>query len=448
MNRGTVTLSRREQQRAHVLIQILEGRLAVPDAARLLGLSVRHVRRLLAKARQYGLAALAHGNRGRASPRRIAETIRCRILTLARSRYAGVNDHHLTDLLAEREGLRVSRKTIQRLLRAAGIGSPRKRRPPRHRRRRERMPQAGLLVQMDGSHHPWLEDRGPRLVLHAAVDDATGEVLAGVFRPQEDAHGYFLVLRQLIRRYGLPAAAYTDRHGIFHRDPRTPEGLAEQLEGDVASTQVGRALQELGIRWIPAASAQGKGRVEHVFGTFQDRLVVELRLAQARTRTDAQRVFDRFRPRYNARFAHAPAMPEPAWRPAPPDLTRICCFKYRRTVAHDNTVQLHGGLLQVLPGPGGRSYTGARVDVHALLDGTLAIYHRGQRLSAKRLPKGHRPSRMPQDRFSEPRPNPDTRLLDTDGQPFRKPSIPAPDHPWRRALLAGARRKQLQISKG
>jgi transposase len=436
-------LSRREQQRAHVLVQLLEGRLTVPDAARLVGLSIRHVQRLLAKTRQHGLAALAHGNRGRPSPRRTAEALRIRLIALARGRYTGVNDCQLTELLAERETLHLSRPTVQRLLRAAGIGSPRKRRPPRHRRRRERMPQAGLLVQMDGSHHPWLEDRGPRLVLHAAIDDATGEVLAGVFRPQEDAHGYFLVLRQLIRRYGLPAAAYTDRHGIFHRDPRTPQGLAEQLDGDLASTQIGRALQELGIRWIPASSPQGKGRVERLFGTFQDRLVVELRLAQARTRTDAQRVFDRFRPHYNARFAHAPAMPEPAWRPAPPDLTRICCFKYRR-VAHDNTVQLHGGLLQVLPGPGGRSYAGARVDVHALLDGTLSIYHRGQRLRAKRLPQGHRPSRMPQDRCSEPGLAPDTLLQDSHGQLIRKPSIPAPDHPWRRALLAGARRKQLQ----
>jgi transposase len=191
----------------------------------------------------------------------VAETVRTRILALARTTYAGVNDHHLTELLAEREGLHVSRKTVQRLLRAAGIGSPRKRRPPRHRRRRERMPQAGLLVQMDGSDHPWLEDRGPRLVLLAAIDDATGEVLAGVFRSEEDTHGYFLLLRQLIRRYGLPVAAYTDRHGIFHRDPRTPQRLAEQLEGDVASTQVGRALQELGIRWIPASSPQGTDEI-------------------------------------------------------------------------------------------------------------------------------------------------------------------------------------------
>src|SRR5579864_4284620 len=421
MNRGKVILSKREQQRAHVLVQVVEGHLTVPDAARLLGLSFRHLRRLLAKVRHHGPAALAHGNRGRASPHRLAEAIRTQVLTLARTRYAGANDHHLTELLREHEGLILSRPTVQRLLRKAGIGSPRTRRAPRHRRRRERMPQAGLLVQMDGSHHPWLEERGPRLVLLAAVDDATGELLAGVFRPVEDAHGYFLLLRQLIRRYGLPAAAYTDRHGIFHRDPRARQGVAEQLEGDIASTQIGRALHELGIRWIPAASPEGKGRVERLFGTFQDRLVVELRLAHACTLADAQRVLERFLPRYNARFAQPPADPAPAWRPAPAHLERICCFKHRRTVGHDNTLQLDGTLLQLRPGPKGRSYAGARVDVHAHLNGTLAVYYRGQQLSVRRLLAPRRPiRRTPPMAAALPHP--------------RQYTPPPVDHPWRRPL--------------
>ncbi len=123
------------------------------------------------------------------------------------------------------------------------------------------MPQAGLLIQMDGSHHPWLEERAPRLVLHAAIDDATGRVLGGVFRLEEDAHGYFLLLRQLICRSGLPRAAYTDRHGIFHRDPRTPRTLAEQLQGRPESTQIGRAFQDLGIRWIGAHSPQATDEI-------------------------------------------------------------------------------------------------------------------------------------------------------------------------------------------
>jgi transposase len=429
MNRGTVTLSKREQQRTHVLVQLLEGRLTAPDAARLLGVSTRHVRRLLRKVAQHGPAALAHGNRGRPSPRRLDEPTRARVLALARTTYAGVNDCQLTELLAERDALHVSRASVQRLLRAAGLGSPRTRRPPRHRQR----PQAGLLVQMDGSHHPWLEDRGPRLVLLAAIDDATGEVLAAVFRPEEDAQGYFLLLRRLIRRYGVPCAAYTDRHGLFHRDARTPRTLAEQLAGGVASTQIGRALQDLGIRWIPASSPQGKGRIERFFGTFQDRFVTELRLAQARTLTEAQRVLDRFLPRFNARFRHPPAHSEPAWQaaPSPTELERICSFKYQRTVGHDNTIQLDGRLLQLHPGPAGRSYAGARVDVHAHLNGTLAVYYRGRRLAMTRLPQhspvGPRPRLQHARNAQTTRPSPEPR-------PTQEPAIPAADHPWRRMI--------------
>jgi len=298
------------------------------------------------------------------------------------------------------------------------------------------MPQAGLLVQMDGSHHPWLEDRGPRLVLLAAIDDATGEVLAGVFRPEEDTHGYFLLLRHLIRRYGLPAAVYTDRHGIFRAAPQAPQGVAEQLEGTVASTQVGRALRELGIRWIPASSPQGKGRVERPFGTFQDRLVIELRLAQARTLAEAQQVFDRFRPRYNARFAQAPTTPDPAWRPAPPALTRICCFQHRRTVAQDNTIQFGRRALQLHPGPGGRSYARARVDVHLHLDGSLAIYYHGQRLRATPLRRLHRP--VWQGRNKPQASAPPTASAPP---PTTRPPL---DHPWRIAAREASRRKALQ----
>ncbi len=419
MNRGSITLSRREQQRAHVLAQVLEGRLTVPDAARLMGVSSRHAKRLLARVRAHGLAALAHGNRGRPPARRWPEPVRERLLTLARTTYAGCNDCHFTELLAEQEHFSVSRPTVQRWLRAAGIGSPRKRRPPRHRRRRERMPQAGLLVQMDGSPHAWLEARGPRLTLQAAVDDATGEVLEGVFRLQEDSHGYLLLVRRLIQRYGVPAAVYTDRHGMVSRDA-TALSIADQLAGQVTETQIGRALRELGITWIPASSPQAKGRIERLLGTFQDRLVSELRLAGACTIEQAQQVFDRFRPRYNARFARAALNPEPAWQPVPSatDLQRICSFKYRRTVAQDNTLHLDGRVVQLAPGPQGRSYAGARVDVYAHLDGTLSVYLHGRRLAAKRLPDGHQPRRP-------------HRPVTVPAGPPNKAHVPPPDHPWR-----------------
>ena len=427
MTRETITLTQREHHRLQLLSRVHDGVMRAREAARLLGLSLRHLRRLLASWRQHGPAALAHGNRGRPSRRRVADPIRARILSLARTTYVGVNDHHLTELLAEREGLHVSRKTVQRLLRAAGLGSPRQRRAPRHRRRRERMPQAGLLIQLDGSHHPWLEDRGPRLVLLAAIDDATGEVLAAVFRPEEDAHGYFLLLRRLVRRYGVPVAAYTDRHSLFHCNPHTPQTLAEELEGRVPSTQIGRALQELGIRWIPASSPQGKGRVERLFGTFQDRLVIELRLAQARTLSEAQRVLDRFLPRYNARFAQPPAHPDPAWQPAPTPaaLERICCFKYQRKVSHDNTLQLDARVLQLAPGPGGRSYAGVRVDVCAHLNGRLSVHYRGQHLRTTQL-RGHP---RPVWQF---RKQPRTSVAATATVPRTKAHPPSVDHPWKK----------------
>jgi hypothetical protein len=242
-----------------------------------------------------------------------------------------------------------------------------------------------------------------------------------VFRLEEDAHGYFLLLRRLIQRYGVPAAVYTDRAGLFRRDPKTRLPLPEQLTGAVPSTQVGRALYQLGIKWIPASSPQAKGRVERLFGTFQDRLVIELRLAKACTLAQAQRVLDRFLPRYNARFAVLAAQKEPAWRPAPEprDLERICSFRYRRTVAQDNTIRLDGQCLQLLPGPQGRSYAKMRVDAHAFLDGTLGVSYRGQTLPCRRLvqtPQSATP-RLPA--AITPRPP-------------RTPSIPAPDHPWRR----------------
>jgi transposase len=448
MTRETITLTKAEQQRGQVIPRVQAGLLTARDAAKLLALSVRHVRRLIAAVRKKGLAALAHGNRGRRSLRRCADAIRTRVLTLARTRYRGCNDCHFTDLLAEHEGIHLSRPSIHRLLREAGIGSPRTRRRPRHRCRRERMPQAGLLVQLDGSHHPWLEDRGPRLVLLAALDDATGHVLAAVFRLQEDTHGYFLLLRQLCRRYGLPAALYTDRHGIFRPDPHTPLSLDDQLRGVPRQTQVGRALHELGITWIGAHSPQAKGRIERLFGTFQDRLVIELRLAQACTLADATRVLARFLPRYNARFGRAPADPTPAWRPAPThaDLEAICCFKYRRTIQQDNTLQLDGRFFQVAPGPGGRSFAGLRVDLHAHLDGTLAISYRGQRIAAKRLPSTHRPTQGLKDRFSRSTPTPDTLATNIE-PPIREPQIPPPNHPWRRTFLTSARRKQLQAQR-
>jgi transposase len=314
----TITMTGREQVRALVVTRLVAGEIDVGEAATVLGLSERSVWRLRARLLAHGPAGLVHGNRGRAPAHRLDDATRQRIMALASTTYAGLNDCHLADLLAEREGITVGRVTLRRLLRAAGRASPRHRRSPRHRSRRDRMPQEGLLLQTDGSRHDWLGERGPRLTLVAAIDDATGIVTGATFRDQEDAAGYLAVLRETVRRHGVPVAVYRDRHTIFELPDRDRD-LEEQLADRRRPTQVGRALAELGIGSIGARSPQAKGRVERLWGTLQDRLVAELRLAEIGDRDAADRYLASFVRRFNRTFSVPPADPSAAWRPAPDD---------------------------------------------------------------------------------------------------------------------------------
>jgi transposase len=433
-----VTLTRQAEQQLMVLNALERGDLLVAEAAGLLDRSVRQTQRLRAAYRQHGATALVHGNRGRPSPRRINDATRRRLVTLAQTTYAQINYQHLSELLAEREALRLSRPTIHRILRQAGLRSPRRRRPPKHRQRRERMPRAGMLMQMDGSQHLWLEDRGPALVLLHAVDDATGTVLGAVFRQQEDAHGYLLLLRQIATTHGLPLAAYTDRHGIFARSKRAPLTVEEQLRGNPPPTHVGRALQELGIQWIPASSPQAKGRIERQGGTLQDRLVTELRLAGIRDLASANAFLPRFVTRYNVRFAQPPAITRSAYRPWPTTLDpeTVFCFKYLRTVANDNTVTLAPHSLQLLSSSPRRSYARATVEVHERLDGTLAVFYQSRRLAAHTVTppaKGVIPARH--DRRAKPPGPGSVQALRAQrrrrGQSPTRSAAAAPDHLWR-----------------
>ena len=195
-----VTLNQREQARLQVLNSVMEYQLPRAQAAEVLGISERQVRRLLAAYRRDGAAALVHGNRGRKPRNSVPEDVAATTVILASEKYVGFNHSHLTEVLAEREGIQLSRQTISRLLNRHGLTSARRHRPPKHRVRRERMPQEGMLVQIDGSHHRWLEDRGPRFVLLLAVDDATGTVANAIFRPEEDTRGYFLLMEGVILR--------------------------------------------------------------------------------------------------------------------------------------------------------------------------------------------------------------------------------------------------------
>jgi transposase len=248
---GTVTLSKKEQNRLLVLNQVEAGRISGKQAAEVMGISLRHARRLLAAYRKEGAAALAHGNRGRKSKHALSDELKSKVLELAKSRYDGCNNQHFTELLEERVGIKLLRSSVRRILLGGGIRSPRKRRPPKHRSRRERYPQEGMLLQIDGSPHDWLEGRGPWLSLVGAVDDATGRVPYALFREQEDARGYFLLLQHIVQNEGIPAALYHDRHSIFELPPDKLPSIEEQLEGKRPLTQFGRLMEELDITSIP-----------------------------------------------------------------------------------------------------------------------------------------------------------------------------------------------------
>lgn len=388
MMREIVSLNAREQQRVKVLNRVERKELTGVEGAQLMGLSLRQVRRLLAGYRKEGVAALAHGNRGRSPAHRLSQETRNRVVELAQGPYQGLNHHHFQEVLEEREGLTLSRSSVWRILRGAGMPSPRRRRPPQHRARRERYPQDGMLLQVDGSRHDWLEGRGPYLTLIGAIDDATGTVPYALFREQEDAQGYFLLLREIIECQGIPLALYNDRHSIFQVNPKQGESLEEQLAGERQPTQLGRALLELGIQSIVAQSPQAKGRVERLWGTFQDRLVSELRLAGATTLDEANQVLWDFLPRFNARFAVPPPQPGTAYRPLEPGvcLAGVLCFKYQRTVAKDNTVKLGEHTLQLEPGPERWSYARSRVDLQERLDGSLVVTYQGRVIASREAP--------------------------------------------------------------
>ena len=214
-----VTLTPKEQTRLQVLNSLMAEHMTLDQAATLMGVSPRHTRRMLAAYHERGAAALAHGHRGRRAPNATPDSLAADVVHLARTRYAEANHTHLSELLSERESIEIGRSTLRRILVNAGLSSPRSRRPPKHRVRRQRMPREGMLIQMDGSHHPWLGNQAQPFTLMIAVDDATGTVVDALLCQQEDSRNYFLLMQALMERCGRPVALYTDRHGVFRHTP-------------------------------------------------------------------------------------------------------------------------------------------------------------------------------------------------------------------------------------
>ncbi len=386
-------MSQGQWRKLDVVERVDRGELTVWEGAQVLGLSRRQLQRLRKRVRAEGAKGVAHGNAGRPPRHKTPDAIRERILALCRAKYAGFNDQHFTEKLAEAEGIPLSRQTVRRFLREAGIGSVRKRRPVTHRRRRDRRPQAGQMILWDGSRHDWLEGRGPRMCLMGAIDDATGEFLPGAhFVEQECSVGYLRVLRDIIVVKGIPLSAYIDRHGSLRRNDGnwTKE---EQLAGRQEPTHVRRALDDLRVEVIYALSPQAKGRVERLWGTLQDRLVSELRLAGANDARSANKVLLKYRLQHNARFAIPPQDANSAWRPCPPGLTpdELCAFQYARVVQNNNTVRIGKTIINIKHQGGRATFAKATVLVRHLLVGGYRVYYRGEYVAGANSPRATEP---------------------------------------------------------
>ena len=413
-------MSQKEFQRVKVIENAAGGRLSVCEASRLLQLSERQVQRLKRRYRPDSVGWVQHGNRGRSMPWAVSVPQKQLILNLARGKYRGFNDSHLAEKLRLEENLAVSRETVRRILRAAKLASPQQRRPRKYHSRRPPRPRFGMMALTDASRHDWLEGRGPELTLLGFQDDATHQILAAHFQLEaENTVGYLRSLHAMITTHGIPLSLYRDRHSIFQRnDPHWT--LAEQLAGKQSPTQLGRALDELGIQQIPAYSPQAKGRIERAWRTFQDRLVSELRLAHATTLAEANAVLARFCADYNRRFARPALDAASDFRSLPRrfDLARCLSLRYRRVVAADHTVTLGGHSIALPPLPGQRGYAREIVELSHQLDGTLRVYRGDRLLLAQSLPLEEHADRRPARLLTaQKRKTPMPRIYNLSGRP-------------------------------
>jgi transposase len=466
-----IPMSPRDRDVLKVMAPVLAGRRTQAEAARLLGRSVRQVRRLQRRLEAEGDAAVVHRLRGRPSNHRLDPALRRRAVAAYRADFADFGPTLAREKLAER-GLVVGLETLRRWLIQEGLWQPRASRDP-HRRRRPRRRCFGELVQMDTSLHDWTEGRGEPMVLVAMIDDATNRLEAG-FYDAETVVSHFDLLGRWLGRHGRPHALYTDRDSIFVHPTKgrpDPEAL----------TQFGRALLELDIGLILAHSPQAKGRIERFFELAQDRWVKELRLAGVRTRAEANALARRLLvPQYNRRFTVRPASPNDAHRPLLPGhhLAAILSVQHARGVANDYTVRFENRCYQLLP-PAWPGQRGGKVVLELRLDGTLAIRFGARYLKYEEVvareealgapppdprslppprptPVGKKSGRAPAEEArpagvqpaggrsgrtpAEPYP-PAGAAEDTKKGPYRPPA----NHPWRRTFL---KRKKEDSSTG
>src|SRR5271166_759866 len=322
-----IQMSVRELTRVRVMIDLADGRLTVDAAAELMRVGRRQVFRLRRAFAADGPSGLISKKRGRPSNRTRGGTFRSTVLALVREHYSDFGPTLAVEKLTARHGCAVSRETLRQWMIADGLWTDRRHRLPSPHQPRRRRECLGELVQIDGSEHAWFEDRGPVCTLLAFVDDATSRLMQLRFVASESTFDYFRTMRAYLEAHGKPVAFYSDKHGIFRVNSKDAAG------GD-GVTQFGRALLALNIDIICANSPQAKGRVERAFGTLQDRLVKELRLAAISSIEAANAWLPGFITAYNARFGREPANAKDLHRPltAADDLDEILAWLETRTV--------------------------------------------------------------------------------------------------------------------
>jgi transposase len=403
----SIMLRQRELKRLHVLHKVLEGTLTQTEAAALVSLTDRQLRRIVKRIRKEGDKGICHKARGRPSNRRLPSKLKKRIVHLYHKTYTDFGPTLFTEKLEEREGITISHETARTWLMEEGAWEIHRRRKA-HRQWRERKDHYGAMLQMDGSHHDWFEGRGPACVFMGYIDDATGRVY-GRFYGYEGTIPAMDSFKKYIRKYGLPMSVYLDKHTTY-KSPAEPT-LEDELNGTEPLSEFGRALAELGVTIIYAHSPQAKGRIERLFNTLQDRLVKEMRLEGVSTIEEANSFLASYLPRYNRRFAITPKKKEDLHiKPKGLDLDSVLCIKTERTLKNDNTIQHNRELYQIED----RLRT-KKVMVEDRIDGTMRIRYNGVCVSFHEIMQ--RPVREQKERPLCSRSTAHT---------------PSADHPWRR----------------
>lgn len=303
-----------------------------------------------------------------------------------KTKYRGFNITHLTEFLVNEEGIEISRESVRQILLENGSYT-RWKRYPKHRLWREPSLREGQMLQFDTSDHDWLEGRGPRLYLIGGIDDATSSCVGARFALTDSCIQNMAVLRHIFEAKGIPLSLYCDNDSNFKTTRH--ESIHYKLKGQYQPTQIERALKELGVEIIYASSPQAKGRIERLWGTFQDRLCSELRLYNISTVEGANEYLEGFIPKHNLKFAHPPKEEGSAYRKIPSglDLNNILCIKEERTVTSDNTISYKTKAFQILPDEYRINFLKAKVTVHEHIDGSIHLFYKGRKLKHKQTPK-------------------------------------------------------------